>query len=74
MDFDKSQFLTDVFEALVALPGDPVRQIDHAAEDVIAAHVTRLRALVQHHRVDLLDMVEERRRTGQPVHRPWRRD
>jgi hypothetical protein len=74
VDFDKSQFLTDVFEALLTLPGDPVRQIDRAAEDVIAAQVTRLRALVQHHRADMLDMVEERRRTGQPVHRPWRRD
>lgn len=73
MDFDKDQFLTDVFESLLALPGDPVRKIDRAAEDVIAAKATRLRAVVQFHRVDLLDMVEERRRTGQPVNRPWRR-
>jgi hypothetical protein len=73
MDFDRNQFLADVFEALLALPGDPVRQIDRAVEDVIAAHVTRLRAVVQFHRTDLLDMVEERRRTGQPVDRPWRR-
>jgi hypothetical protein len=73
MDFDKNQFLTDVFEALLALPGDPVRQIDHAAEDVIAAHATRLRVVVQFHRADLLDMVEERHRSGQPVNRPWRR-
>ena len=74
MDYDKNQFLTDVFEALLTLPGDPVRQIDHAVEDAIAVHVEVLRKLAQHHRADLLDMVEERRRTGQPVHRPWRRD
>jgi hypothetical protein len=73
MDFDRNQFLTDVFEALLALPGDPVRQIDRAVENVIAAHVTRLRGVVQFHRADLLDMVEERRRTGQPVDRPWKR-
>ena len=30
VDFDKNQFLTDMLEALLTLPGDPVKQIDRA--------------------------------------------
>ena len=72
MDFDRNQFLTDVFENLLTLPGDPVTQMDQAVEDVIAAHTKVLRKLAQRHREDLLDMAEERRRTGEPVATQWR--
>jgi hypothetical protein len=72
MDFDSNQFLTDVFEALVGLPGDPVRQIDRAVEEVVAGHVKVLRRLAQTHRTDLLDMAEERKRTGKMVATKWR--
>jgi hypothetical protein len=64
VDFDKNQFLTDVFETLLALPGDPVRQIDHAIDDVIADHVLVLRKLAQKHREDIIGMVEERHPSG----------
>ena len=72
MDFDGNQFLTDVFEALLALPGDPVRQVDAAVADVIASHVDVLRRLAQANRAAILDMVEERRRTGKPVPTRWK--
>lgn len=72
MDHDRNQFLQDVFERILSLPGDPVRQADRAVEDVIAAHVDSLRRLAQEHRGEILDMVEERRRTGQPVAARWR--
>ena len=72
MDFDKSQFLQDVFEALVALPGDPVTQIDGAVFRVVAAHAQVLGRLAQEHREELLDMAEERKRTGQPVLTRWK--
>jgi hypothetical protein len=72
MDFDKNQFLTDAFEVLITLPGDPVRQIDHAFEEVIADHVGVLRKLAQAHRKDLLAMAEERKLTGKMVQTRWR--
>ena len=72
MDYDRNQFLTDVFEKLVGMPGDPVRQIDHAVEEVIAQHLKVLRCLAQQHRTDLLSMAEGRRRTGKPVPTRWK--
>jgi hypothetical protein len=72
MDYDKDQFLSDIFEALVLLPGDPMRQIDHAVNDVIAEHVKVLKRLAETHRQDLLGMTEERKQTGQPVATRWR--
>jgi hypothetical protein len=72
MDFDKNQFLQDVFEALVALPGDPVTQIDGAVFRVVAAHAQVLGRLAQAHREDLLGMADERKRTGQPVPTRWK--
>ncbi len=72
MDFDKSQFLQDVFEALLAVPGDPVAQIDGAIFRVVAAHAHTLGKVAQEHREDLLAMVEERRRTGKPVATRWK--
>ena len=72
VDYDKNQFLTDVYETLLAIPGDPVRHIDFAIEGVIAAHVQSLRRLAQRHRTELLDMVEEHRKTGKPVATKWR--
>jgi hypothetical protein len=72
MDFDSNQFLTDVFETLLALPGDPVRQLDRAVDDVIEAHVDVLRMLAQQNRTAILDMTEERRKTGKPVATRWK--
>jgi hypothetical protein len=72
MDFDRNQFLTDVFEALVKAPGDPVRQIDGAIFRVIAAHTVTLHKLAQAHRQELIDMVEEHRKTGKPVPTSWK--
>ena len=71
MDFDANQFLTDVFEHLLTLPGDPVTQIDRSVDDVIASHVDVLRKLAQQHRTAVLEMVEERRKTGNPVPTRW---
>ena len=65
MNFDENQFLTDIYEALVELPGDPVRQIDHAIHEVIGAHVKVLRKFAQEHRVEILEMAEERRQDRQ---------
>jgi hypothetical protein len=72
MDFDRYQLLQDVFEAMVALPGDPVTQIDGAVFRVVAAHAQVLRKLAQTHREDLLGMAEERRRTGKMVLTRWK--
>jgi fructose-1,6-bisphosphatase/inositol monophosphatase family enzyme len=72
MDFDKNQFLSDLFESLLKMPGDPVTQIDRAVEDVIASHVKVLKRLAQHYRQDLLDMAEEHRTTGHPVVTRWK--
>ncbi len=72
MDFDTDQYLTDVLEAVLSMPGDPIRQIDAAVEDVIAAHVDVLRKLAQRHREAILGMAEERRRTGRPVPCRWK--
>jgi hypothetical protein len=72
MDFDKGQFLTDVFEALVKAPGDPVRQIDGVIFRVIAAHSVTLHKLAQAHRQEFIEMAEERRATGKPVATKWK--
>ena len=72
MDYDKNHFLQDVFEALVAASGDPVVQLDHAIFRVIAAHSVVLNRLAQAHRTEIIEMVEERRRTGLPVATRWR--
>jgi hypothetical protein len=72
MDYDRNQFLTDVFEKLVSLPGDPVAQIDVAISRIIDGHVKALRRLVQQHREEIIDMAEERRRTGKPVPTRWK--
>ena len=72
MDFDRNHFLTDVLEKLVSLPGDSVRQLDHAVNEVVEAHAKVLRELAQRHRTELVEMAEERRRTGQPVATKWK--
>ena len=72
MDFDSNQFLTDVFEVLIKMPGEPVRQLDAAVEEIIADHVEILRKLAQRHRTDILSMAEERRTTGKMVMTRWR--
>jgi hypothetical protein len=72
VDYDRNQFLEDVYETLLAVPGDPVRHIDFAIEGVITAHVQGLRRLAQRHRLEIIDMVEEHRKTGQPVATKWR--
>jgi len=41
MDFDKDQFLSDIYDRLPTT-GDPVRQIDHTIKEVIDAHVKEL--------------------------------
>ncbi len=71
MDFDANQFLTDVLDAVLALPGDPVRQIDRAVDAVIADHIAELHRLAQRNREAILDMAEERR-TGKPVATKWK--
>ena len=72
MDFDRNQFLTDVFERLVSLPGDPVRNIDRAIDDVIESHAKVLKRLAQNHREEILGMAEERRATGKLVPTRWK--
>lgn len=72
VDFDKSQFLTDVFEELVRAPGDPMRQFEHALFRIIAAHSVVLHRLAQAHRPEIIEMVEEHKRTGQPVATRWK--
>ena len=73
MDFNKDQFLTDIFEELISQPGDPVRQIDHAIKSVIDDHVKWLKKIAQEHREDLLGMAEERRtqKIRAPVLNRW---
>ena len=71
MDFDKNQFLTDLFECLLVVPGDPARYVDCAIDGVITAHVQSLHRLAQRHRQALIRMVEEHRRTGRPVPTKW---
>jgi hypothetical protein len=72
MDFDRNQFLRDVFEELARAPGDPVRQIDHAVFRVIARHSVALSKLAQTHRTEIIEMAEESRKTGRPVATRWR--
>jgi hypothetical protein len=72
VDFDANQFLTDVLDDVLALRGDPAQQIDRAVDDVIADHVAVLRRLAQRNREAIIDMVEERRRTGKPVATKWK--
>ena len=72
VDFDRNQFLQDVYEHLLALPADPVLLFDAAIFSVIGAHARVLRDLAQAHRKDLLDMVAEHRRTGKPVATKWK--
>lgn len=73
MDFDKNQFLTDIFETLVEQPGDPVRQIDYAIHAVIEQHVKALKRFADQERTNLLDMAEEKRANPkEPVKTRWR--
>jgi hypothetical protein len=72
MDYDRNRFLTDVFETLITLSGDPVTQIDHAVEETIDEHVQVLRKLARLHREEVVGMAEERRRTGKMVKTRWR--
>lgn len=68
MDYDRNHFLTDIFEDLLDQmrrgnhrnppTGDPVRFIDRAVENVIAAHVKELRAEAQSEREHLITMAE----------------
>jgi hypothetical protein len=61
VDFNREHFLTEVFEKLVALPGDPEIEIDRAVDDVIDAHARVLRRVVERHREEILWMVDEYR-------------
>jgi hypothetical protein len=54
MEFDRNQFLTDVFEEILSRPGDPVRQIDHAIARVIDRATVALSRLAQAERENLL--------------------
>jgi hypothetical protein len=73
MDYDRNQFLTDVFEALLELPGDPVRQLDHAVAETIALHVKFLKQDAQAARTAIIEMAEEKRKNphGGPVRTRW---
>ena len=73
MDYDRNQFLTDVFEKLVRMPGDPVRSLDHAVHEVIEAHAKVLKQLAQEERENLLTMAEDKRKNPRElVKTRWR--
>jgi len=73
MDYDRNQFLTDVFERLLQLPGDPVRQLDHAVAEEIEFVVKSLKKDAQDARVAIIEMAEEKRKNprGGPVKTRW---
>ena len=73
MDYDRDQFLTDVFERLLQLPGDPVRQLDHAVAETIEYVVKSLKRDAQEARTAILEMAEEKRKNprGGPVRTRW---
>jgi hypothetical protein len=62
MDFDRNHFLTDVFETVIHMRGDPVKNLDHAIHEVIEDHVKVLKELAQEEREHLLTMAEQRRK------------
>ena len=72
VDFDANQYLTDAFETLIALSGDPAAQVDRATRQVLAAHMEVLRRLALRHREDLIGMAEERKATGKMVATRWK--
>lgn len=73
MDFDKNHFLTDVFEEVLRMKGDPVRNLDRAVNEVIDQHVKELKALAQEERENLLGMAEEKRKNPRElVKTRWR--
>src|SRR5271170_3812416 len=61
MNYDRDQFLQDVFERLVKLPGDPVHQIDRAVEAEIEFVAKSLKHLAQQEREALVTMAEQRK-------------
>ena len=73
MDFDRNHFLTDVFETLLGMRGDPVKNLDAAVHEVIEDHVKALKELAQEEREHLLTMFEERRKHPHtPAKTLWR--
>jgi hypothetical protein len=61
MDYDRNQFFQDIFERLVKLPGDPMRQFSRAVEDEIEYMVKDLKAEANSQRDAILTMAEQRK-------------
>jgi hypothetical protein len=73
MDYDRNHFLTDVFETVLKMRGDPVKNLDAAVNEVIEDHVKELKKLAQEEREHLLTMYEERRKHPfTPARTLWR--
>lgn len=61
MDYDRNQFFQDIFERLVEMPGDPMRQFAHVVHEEIQYMVKDLTDEANRERDHIITMAEQRK-------------